>query len=526
MSVVISDIWKILRIVYRLKKRQIIWQLYRRFFPITRFSKNCFCFCFCSNDFDGFDFPYVSLGNDSISVFGKPVFFVGDSLYVGPKHDYMYEYCLLYMDFLRITDLPTGKLISCMNSVREMNSSEEWRPYTVSKRIQSLIIFISHRYDLISEVDKKELYEYLTENISFLERNIEYHLDANHLLTNYASLALSSIVTEDDSLNKYRSLYIDELDRQLKDSFHYERSYAYTLQVVGEFLSILCLMPTLGDVKILGKVKQIIDVTKPNQQLLKYFGDNIVSQSIRFESIEKQLSKYCSTTEQVDNSGAGGACSIGGYTVLSNSKVKIVIDSGLPSPSFNPGHAHDSTGAIAVSFQEKVFLRSMGTSTYEVGSTRDLERSKYAYSKPVNAGDCQEVWKSFRVGRINDVIVERKKCSFLVDCKTDLGFFKRDIKFIDDCSNVFMLTDSASIARINSKFILGSSVEVIEINYARVLLKNGNVLAEIVSTGNINILRKEIMLSDDYGCLYKGSEISFESTDSDTIEFIFKFWLE
>jgi len=70
------------------------------------------------------------------------------------------------------------------------------------------------------------------------------------------------------------------------------------------------------------------------------------------------------------------------------------------SPAYQPGHTHCDMLSFEVCWDGRPVIVDTGTSTYEVGRTREFERGTAAHNV-VQVGDLEqsEVWGSFRVAR-------------------------------------------------------------------------------------------------------------------------------
>src|SRR5664279_515884 len=78
----------------------------------------------------------------------------------------------------------------------------------------------------------------------------------------------------------------------------------------------------------------------------------------------------------------------------------VIADVALPCPNDLPAHAHADTLALLLWCDGQPVLVDTGTSTYQAGSRRALERSTAAHNTVrVDGLDSTEVWGAFRAGR-------------------------------------------------------------------------------------------------------------------------------
>lgn len=341
----------------------------------------------------------VLIRDGYIEVLGKRTFKVEScSLETGVAGDYMHEFSLCYFDFLNLHrhNLSQAKI---ENIVRELQGSHHFfHPYVACKRIQNLIVFLS-----IEPKKNDDLRAILARRISIdyahLKKNIEYHIDANHLLSNFAALAMAASVLGDQSENRRIEKYWAEFERQFLDTLHFERSVSYTKQLIHEALIVWQVTKARPGKENQERISQAICFMKAVSKIgLKLnFVDNIEEQSFELGELEDLFSLI---TEKSGNDLEIGAATLtSGYVIAANSNYSYSLDVGVPSPAFQPGHAHDSTGGMEIAIDGHEIFGCGGISTYEDTQVRSNERSRFSYSKVTSFGVIQDVWKSFRVAK-------------------------------------------------------------------------------------------------------------------------------
>ncbi|MFZ1229824.1 MAG: alginate lyase family protein, partial [Saprospiraceae bacterium] len=89
-----------------------------------------------------------------------------------------------------------------------------------------------------------------------------------------------------------------------------------------------------------------------------------------------------------------------GYRRYNFGKLECIVDVGNIGPDYIPGHAHADTFNFVLNYDNKPILVDTGTSTYEIGDKRQIERSTTSHNAVVlNNQNSSEVWAGFRVGR-------------------------------------------------------------------------------------------------------------------------------
>ena len=123
-----------------------------------------------------------------------------------------------------------------------LGASDAWEPYTVSLRIVNWI-----KWFLTENAQREPRQEWLESlylQAAWLEKNIEYHLLANHYLKNGKALLFAGAYFSGQQatrwLEKGLAILRDEASEQiLADGGHYERSPMYHSIVVEDYLDVL-----------------------------------------------------------------------------------------------------------------------------------------------------------------------------------------------------------------------------------------------------------------------------------------------
>jgi uncharacterized heparinase superfamily protein len=89
-----------------------------------------------------------------------------------------------------------------------------------------------------------------------------------------------------------------------------------------------------------------------------------------------------------------------GYRKFSSPKFEMIVDVGKIGPDYQPGHAHADIFNFELFAYGKQIIVDLGTSTYEAGKQRLLERSTSVHNTvEINAQDQSQIWASHRVGK-------------------------------------------------------------------------------------------------------------------------------
>lgn len=286
-----------------------------------------------------------------------------------------------------------------------------WEPYPTSRRIVNWVKWL-----LLGRIPVPGMIGSIAQQVEFVFRRLEYHLLTNHLLANVKALYFASLALDCDRSekwhNKAQQLLAKELREQIyADGGHCERSPMYHAIVLEDIMDLINIgesydRPTDSQLRnvaasMLGWLEQLsrADGTP------SYFNDSVGEIAPPLRELEKygQRLGINSTIEPLNDSG---------FALMENDHVKVLMDVGSPSPSYQPGHAHAEALAIELEIDGKPILVNRGISTYEANETRSLERSTLAHNTiSIDGQDSSETWGAFRVaGRamVNVVLCDSK----------------------------------------------------------------------------------------------------------------------
>lgn len=313
------------------------------------------------------------------------------------KFGKLWNYQLQYMEFLIDERLEvferTELLIQISTNIK--NKELKLEPFPVSLRLIYSILFVcKHR------IQEKRINDSLKMQIHFLETNLEYHIDANHLLINAIALRLSSLVLKDKKLDeKSRSLLHSLLKEQiLIDGAHFERSPMYHKLILELLCCLLhCFEKFEMEFTDLESVVQKMSIwlytmTDGNKQtplLQDSAGDYLFGAKELFEIAN--ISDFELTNFQLKDS-----C----YRLLRNKNLFLLFNGGNASPTYQPGHYHADALSFVLYVNQVPIIVDTGTSTYETLPERLNEKSTYSHNTvTLNNMNQAQVWSRFRVAK-------------------------------------------------------------------------------------------------------------------------------
>jgi uncharacterized heparinase superfamily protein len=346
----------------------------------------------------------------------------------------LWRYNLHYFDYLQDTHRSAENKYHLISDWIEHNppgTEDAWEPYTASLRIVNWVkFFLSLRLAAVNKrergegnsqeltygVLKSEWLESLYQQSLWLERNIEYHILANHYLKNGVALFFAGVyfdgVDADRWLKKGLKILREELDEQfLADGGHYERSPMYHSICVTDYLDILNLAQnsqgalSLEDQAtftqiITASLNFLTEICLPDNEI-PLFNDSAFGIAPSLGQIFEYSKRMIGYDLPVRPSGLtihNHAAS--GYFTCRNGQDSIIIDCGSIGPDYQPGHAHCDTLSFELAIDGRRVIVDSGVHDYEPSPARAYARSTKAHNTVVVDGEEQsEIWGVFRVAR-------------------------------------------------------------------------------------------------------------------------------
>jgi len=304
----------------------------------------------------------------------------------------LWLYNLHYFEYV---DLP---LVERWIDENDVGRGVGWEPYPTSLRIANWCKWL-----LNGGHGTAKMYESLAMQAAWLERRVERHLLANHVLANAKALLFAGTALECSASHRWQTIARDvleeELPRQiLSDGAHVERSPMYHSIVLEDLLDIANLnnayhlhLPQLSSC-IPRMLRWLQHMTHPDGEIA-LFNDACIGIA----------PNPCVLLEYAARLGFEPAALLlgdSGYVRLENSNSAVIVDAGVLGPDYQPGHGHSDTLSFELSHRRKRLIVNSGTSTYEADSVRAFERSTAAHNTVrVDHLDQSELWAVFRVAR-------------------------------------------------------------------------------------------------------------------------------
>lgn len=305
-------------------------------------------------------------------------------------------------------------------------------PYPIALRSINWVKFFCQ----YPECATKERLDSLYSQLKLLEKKLEYHLLANHLLEDaYALYIGASYFHEEALLDKAQKLLLSQLKEQvLADGAHYEQSPMYHCILLDRLLDCINIntKPELEQYasRMLGHLASVVwsDGSFP---MLNDAARGIAPEPAQIFDYAQRLGLKWEAIPMKE-------C---GYRKMREASLEAIIDVGNITATYQPGHTHADTFNYELRIDGKPFVVDTGISTYNKNERRQFERSTVAHNTvSVDGQNSSEVWGGFRVGKRCHVKVEsvefRDESQSLVESITAIhdGFTK-------PCERTFGLKD-------------------------------------------------------------------------------------
>lgn len=324
-----------------------------------------------------------------------------------------------------------------------------WDPYVVSKRIFNFINFMSDIKDEYQIEKLNEINSSIYIQAIYLSNNIEYYLDANHVIMDAKGLIFAGIyLNNNEILKKGMHILEKEYKRQvLSDGGHYERSPSYQVEVLSHYVEcyILLVRNDLSEkakslVKLIEEMSTYLySIIMPNGNIpllndssldYPFMADDLlqVSSVILNKKLFNfnKLSEYALSilddeeihifNELIDIKKQNNIENIrleeSGYYIIkdliNDEEIYILFDCGDGGPDYNLGHTHADSLNILISCGENELVMDSGTFTYKIGEDRNYYRSTVAHNTiMIDDKNSSDIWSGFRVAKRAKSFIEK-----------------------------------------------------------------------------------------------------------------------
>ncbi|MBA7519424.1 hypothetical protein ES705_11502 [subsurface metagenome] len=393
----------------------------------------------------------------------------------------LWLYNLHYFDYIIVDGMDESKesyiikknIISEWISSNPIGQDNGWEPYPLSLRIVNWIYFYYYDYDYFEEEPEfKNLFlNSLYHQCAYLQRFLEFHIRANHLLKNVKALLIGGLFFENDAwIIKAQEILNLELDEQiLPDGGHFERSPMYHSIVLEDVLDIInfkSIHPSSSNKREIDYLKNLArkmldwlhKVLHPDLKI-PLFGDSALEISLPLDQLRDFYQKICVAELDINEKSDIESLASTGYYVFHSSNQYFIIDGGKLAVDYQPGHAHADIFSFEYSYKSRRFIVDSGPGEYLNTDLRQRARSIYGHNcLVVNKLEPADLWAVFRMARRVkegkvDVKQEGDELVFKGTYQNNLSYsfsyrHQREVRFIK--KRYIMITDTVEAKGIKS----------------------------------------------------------------------------
>ncbi len=250
------------------------------------------------------------------------------------------------------------------------------------------------------ECATKERRDSLYSQVRLLERRLEYHLLANHLLEDAYALYIGAAYFGDKRLlKKSKKLLSGQLEEQvLPDGGHYEQSVMYHCILLDRLLDCINIGErcAVNSVELREYAKRMVGWLKSmcyKDGSFPFFNDAA-------EGIAPKPKDIIGYVQRLGIENGATVIGASGYRKMNNARMEAFVDVGNITATYQPGHTHADTFNFELRIDGRPFVVDTGISTYNKTERRQYERGTMAHNcVVVDSQNSSEVWGGFRVGR-------------------------------------------------------------------------------------------------------------------------------
>lgn len=279
-----------------------------------------------------------------------------------------------------------------------------WEPYPISIRVVNWVKAFSQ-----GQAADPLWLESLSVQVRALAGQLEYHLLGNHLFSNAIALCFAGAFFEGREAEAWRKQGIkilnEELHEQiLEDGGHFEQSPIYHCTILEHMIDLHRLYESL-DLEIpdiwIEKTRLMLnwlEIMDRGDGKVPLFNDGA------YDVIHDRRTMLIYGAHLLDritpDSQSVHWLESSGYYCWKGHKYAAIAKFGNIAAPYIAGHFHADLFSFEMTVAGMPFIVDTGTSTYEMGERRNLERSTAAHNTvSVGKQNQAEMWASFRVGR-------------------------------------------------------------------------------------------------------------------------------
>lgn len=309
-----------------------------------------------------------------------------------------------------------------------------WESYTISLRIVNWIKWVL----VGNHADNKMLHSMAVQT-RYLAKNLEYHLLANHLLSNAKALIFAGMFFAGPEANMWLSKGLRLLNREMRrqtlvDGAHFELSPMYHSIILENLLDCINLFATYEKkppthwLSISNSMFYWLACLCHHDNDIAFFNDAALGVAPTLQELKEYQHRLALNINSPKLNGITHLPA-SGYCRISRNNMLLIADVAEVGASYQPGHAHADSLSFELSIHNQRLFVNSGTSTYAESYERTRQRSTQAHNTVIiDDTNSSDVWKSFRVAkraRIFDVSFHEDEQNIKISASHN-GYYKID----------------------------------------------------------------------------------------------------
>lgn len=334
----------------------------------------------------------------------------------------LWLYHLNYFNWLfdgQLDEMPQLKLFLMLDWIEKNNSSrsETWEPYVVSRRLCNWVMWLQSSNEP-GDPYADCILQSVTGQCRRLLIDLEYHIQANHLLENLRALFVATVFLAErqgelsNELETRLTFCAKELISQIRTQFfadggHFERSPMYHLEMLDAVEAV-----RLANRRLLQFAEPESRLTK-QARILETLCEDKVPLLRDWLAVmthpDGKIAQFNDATLCAGISRQGRTMNYlldsSGFFVRRTDDSYFVMSCGEPAPAFQPGHTHCDIMSFELSLNHKRCIVDTGIGSYQNAKIREECRRTSAHNLPlIEHAEQSDIWAQFRIGKRAEVV--------------------------------------------------------------------------------------------------------------------------
>lgn len=411
----------------------------------------------------------------------------------------LWNYNLEYFDYLQQDNITVTEKLRLIEDFYKFSilNKRLLEPYPVSLRAINLM-----KFTLSNNLKAQQFHGYLYQELQYLNKNYEYHLLGNHLLENAFALCLGGVFFSNENWHRraIKILRRELCEQILADGAHFELSPMYHNIIFFRLLELVDWYSRYDQrqEEFLSLCRQKASLMLDWLENIKFENGDIPLFNDAANGITYEVSFLLDYAKQLGIERVDVPLGDSGYRSFENELYEIKMDFAQIGASYQPGHAHADALSFILYYRGKPLFVEQGTSTYQIGARRNLERSTEAHNAVVVNGKNQsEVWGGFRVGKRARTVIIRDEENILEAThdgyKSDGNMHRRKFVFEED---KIVICDVITGPKYNNIAYFHLSPRIQAVVYERSVSLSNNVICSFEGADSICI--EQYKYADEY----------------------------